>query len=105
MIHREQVLRFLKKKQETEGGYTGTDLTKLAEVLQVTSRGLNKRISFWMKTDNEFSKFIYLGKEKPPITLSSSSRSSMDLNQIQFRSKKESITTFKKKELPEIKNH
>ncbi|TAN43448.1 MAG: hypothetical protein EPN24_03455, partial [Candidatus Methanoperedens sp.] len=69
MIHREQVLRFLQEKQETEGGYTGTDLTRLAEILQVTSRGLNKRISFWIKTDKDFSKFIYLGKEKPPITL------------------------------------
>jgi len=44
-------------------------LTKLAEVLQVTSRGLNKRISFWLKMNREYSKFIYLGKEKPPITL------------------------------------
>jgi hypothetical protein len=69
MIHREQVLRFLQEKQETEGGYTGTDLTILAEVLQVTSRGLKKRISFWIRIDNEFSRFIYLGKEKPPITL------------------------------------
>jgi len=69
MIHREQVLRFLQQKQETEGGYSGTDLTRLAEVLQVTSRGLKKRISSWIRTDKEFSKFIYLGKEKPPITL------------------------------------
>jgi hypothetical protein len=63
MIHREQVLRFLQEKQEAEGGYTETDLTKLAEVLQVTSRGLKKRISFWIKTEKEFSKIIYLGKE------------------------------------------
>ena len=69
MIHREQVLRFLQEKQETDGGYTGTDLTILAEVLQVTSRGLKKRISFWIRIDKEFSRFIYLGKEKPPITL------------------------------------
>jgi hypothetical protein len=32
------VLRFLQQKQETEGGYTGNDLTKLAELLQVTPR-------------------------------------------------------------------
>ena len=69
MIYREQVLRFLQEKQETEGGYSGTDLTILADILQVTSRGLKKRISFWIKTDKEFSQFIYLGKEKPPITL------------------------------------
>ncbi len=69
MIYREQVLKFLYEKQETEGGYTGNDLTKLAELLQVTSRGLRKRLSFWIKTDKQFSKFIYLGKEKPTVTL------------------------------------
>src|SRR3972149_1140132 len=69
MIYQEQVLRFLQEKQETEGGYSGTDLTILADILQVTSRGLKKRISFWIKTNKEFSQFIYLGKEKPPITL------------------------------------
>src|SRR3990172_871095 len=70
MIYREQVLRFLQEKQETEGGYTGNDLTKLAELLQVTSRGLRKRLSFWIKTYKEFSQFTYLGKEKPSVTLS-----------------------------------
>ena len=71
MIYQEQVLKFLIEKQETEGGYTGNDITKLAELLQVTSRGLRKRLSFWIKTDKQFSQFIYLGKEKPSITLSS----------------------------------
>jgi hypothetical protein len=56
-------------EQETEGGYTGNDLTKLAELLEVTSRGLRKRLSFWIKTDKQFSEFIYLGKEKPTVTL------------------------------------
>src|SRR4030042_2643900 len=69
MIYREQVLRFLQEKQETEGGYTGNDLTRLAELLHVTPQGLRKRLSKWIKTDKEFSQFIYLGKEKPPITL------------------------------------
>jgi hypothetical protein len=69
MIYREQVLRFLQEKQETEGGYTGNDLTRLAELLHVTPQGLRKRLSTWIKTDKEFSQFIYLGKEKPPITL------------------------------------
>jgi hypothetical protein len=69
MIYREQVLRFLQEKQETEGGYTGNDLTRLAELLHVTPQGLRKRLSTWIKTNKEFSQFIYLGKEKPPITL------------------------------------
>lgn len=70
MIYREQVLKFLQEKQENEGGYTGNDITKLAELLQVTSRGLRKRLSFWIKTDKQFSQFTYLGKEKPTVTLS-----------------------------------
>ncbi len=69
MIYREQVLRFLQEKQETEGGYTGNDLTILAELLHVTPQGLRKRLSTLIRTDKEFSQFIYLGKEKPPITL------------------------------------
>ncbi len=69
MIKREQVLEFLRIKQESNGGYAGTDLTDLAEILDVTPRGLRWRISNWVKTDKEFSKFIYLGKEKPSITL------------------------------------
>ncbi len=69
MISRERVLIFLKEKQESDGGYSGNDLTKLAELLMVTPFGLRRRLSYWIKTDKEFSQFIYLGKEKPPITL------------------------------------
>ncbi len=69
MIKREQVLEFLRLKQETDGGFTGTDITDLAEILGVTPRGLRWRISNWIKTDKEFSQFIYLGKEKPSLTL------------------------------------
>ncbi len=69
MIKRVQVLEFLRLKQETDGGFTGTDLSDLAEILGVTPRGLRWRISKWIKTDKEFSHFIYLGKEKPSITL------------------------------------
>ena len=69
MISRERVLIFLREKQESDGGYSGNDLTKLAELLMVTPFGLRRRLSFWIRTDNEFSKFIYFGKEKPPITL------------------------------------
>jgi hypothetical protein len=69
MINREQVLKFLNEKQETEGGYTGNDLTILSGLLKVTPRGLRKRLSGWIKNDKEFSQFIYLGKEKPSVTL------------------------------------
>ena len=69
MISRERVLIFLREKQESDGGYSGNDLTKLAELLMVTPFGLRRRLSFWIKTDKEFSQFLYLGKEKPPITL------------------------------------
>src|SRR5574341_1488481 len=70
MISREQVLTFLQRKQESYGGYTGNDITELAEFLNVTPRGLNRRLAYWIQNDKEFSNFIYLGKEKPSITLS-----------------------------------
>jgi hypothetical protein len=69
MIERDYVLKFLQNKQEVEGGYTGNDLTELAELFGVTSRGVRKRISNWIKNDKEFQQLIYLGKEKPSITL------------------------------------
>ena len=69
MMTREQVFEFLLEKQEINGGYTGNDLTILAEQLNVTPRGLRKRLSTWIKNDNEFSQFIYPGKEKTSITL------------------------------------
>jgi hypothetical protein len=69
MIPREQVLMYLQGKQESCGGYSGNDITELAEFLNVTSQGLNRRLAYWIKNDIEFSSFIYLGKEKPSITL------------------------------------
>jgi len=69
MISREQVLNFLREKQESEGGYTGNDLTELANLLEVTPFGLRRRLANWIKTNKEFSQFIYLGKEKPSVTL------------------------------------
>jgi hypothetical protein len=70
MIPREIVLTYLQRKQESYGGYTGKDITELAGFLNVTSQGLNRRLAYWIQNDKEFSGFIYLGKEKPPITLS-----------------------------------
>jgi hypothetical protein len=70
MIQREQVLTYLHGKQAAYGGYTGNDITELAEFLNVTSQGLNRRLAYWIQNDKEFSSFVYLGKEKPSITLS-----------------------------------
>jgi len=70
MISREQVLTYLQEKQKSYGGYTGNDITELAEFLNVTSQGLNRRLAYWLQNDKEFSSFIYLGKTKPSITLS-----------------------------------
>ncbi len=50
MIRLEHVLKFLQWKQESEGGYTGDDLTELAN-------------------DMKFAGLVYLGKEKTSITL------------------------------------
>lgn len=70
MIERDYVLKYLQNKQENEGGYTGNDITEFAKQLGVTARGLRKRISNWKNNDKEFKQLIYLGKEKPSITLS-----------------------------------
>jgi len=70
MIERDYVLKYLQDTQETEGGYTGNDLTVFAKQLGVTERGLRKRITNWINHDKEFKQLIYLGKEKPSITLS-----------------------------------
>jgi hypothetical protein len=70
MIERDYVLKYLQDKQETEGGYTGNDLTAFAKQFGVTERGLRKRITNWLNHDKEFKQLIYLGKEKPSITLS-----------------------------------
>jgi len=44
MIKQEQVIEFLGQKQESEGGYTGEDITKLAELMGVSARGMRMRI-------------------------------------------------------------
>ena len=53
----------------------------------VTPQGLRKRLSTWIKKDKEFSQFIYLGKEKPPITLFEFFKieRGLDLNPIQVK--------------------
>jgi len=66
MIPREQVLIYLQGKQDAYGGYTGNDITELAEFLNVTSQGLNRRLAYWINNDKEFKQLIYLGKKNPP---------------------------------------
>jgi len=34
--------------------YTGNDITELAEFLNVTSQGLNRRLAYWIRHDKEF---------------------------------------------------
>jgi hypothetical protein len=63
------VLVFLQQKQDSAGGYTGDDIIEIAIALEVTPRGLRRRLNNWLNTDNDFQQFIYLGKKKPSITL------------------------------------
>ncbi len=67
-INRDIVLHYLKEKQEKYGGYFGTDLSDLAEKIGVSSRGLRRHLSKWIKNIKDFSNLIYLGKRRPPIT-------------------------------------
>ena len=69
MISREFVLELLRQKQDSSGGYTGDDIIEIAKILEVTPRGLKRRLNNWNNTDDDFQQFKYLGKKKPPITL------------------------------------
>ena len=68
-IKRDCVLSYLREKQERAGGYTGTDLVELAEVLGVTYMAIWKRVSKWVKEDPAFTNLTYLGRYRPSITL------------------------------------
>jgi len=69
----------------------------------VTPFGLRRRLSFWIRTDKEFSKFIYFGKEKPPITLFEFFKIDVNLEKILLKLRKVYMGIFKKKENQEIK--
>ncbi len=69
MISRELVLELLRQKQDSSGGYTGDDIIEIATILEVTPRGLRRRLNNWINTDDDFQQFKYLGKKKSPITL------------------------------------
>jgi hypothetical protein len=59
-VNRDEVLSYLKKLEEKNGGFYGTDLMNFAEKLGVTWRGLRKRILEWLNNDPDFSTFHYL---------------------------------------------
>ena len=105
MISRERVLIFLREKQESDGGYSGNDLTKLAELLMVTPFGLRRRLSFWIKTTKSSPNSYILGKKSLLSLFLNSSKLTMNLDRILLKLRKEYMGIFKKKENQEIKNH
>ncbi len=68
-IQHNRVLEYLKRLQKEFGGYYGTDIANLADELGVSWYGVQKRISFWKKNDSAFKSFVYLGRNRPSITL------------------------------------
>ncbi len=68
-IDRDYVLAYLRKLEEQNGGYFGTDLLNLAGELSVTLFGLKKVLGKWLKEDSAFASLHYLGMHKPTITL------------------------------------
>ena len=68
-IRRDRVLSYLNELQERYGGYYGTDIANLADELGVTWYGLKRRLSLWKKNDHAFKSFVYLGRNRPSITL------------------------------------
>ena len=68
-IQKDCVFLYLKNIQKKGYGYYGTDISNLAGELDVTWHGLQKRISFWKKKDPLFKNFVYLGRNRPLITL------------------------------------
>ncbi len=67
-IQRDYVLRYLKDKQEKDGGYFGTDIFDLAKEIKISFYGLRKQLLKWTKEDKAFSSLIYLGKHRSPLT-------------------------------------
>ena len=69
MISREFVFNHLKEKQDSIGGYTSDDIVEIANILEVTPRGLRRQLNNWINTFDGFKQFTYLGKKRPSITL------------------------------------
>ena len=68
-IDKDAVISHLTVLQELHGGYTGTDLSTIADGFGVTPRGLRKQLSHWRTYDARFARFTYLGQRRPSITL------------------------------------
>ncbi len=45
------MLELLRQKQDSSGGYTGDDIIEIATILEVTPRGLRRRLNNWINTD------------------------------------------------------
>ncbi len=68
-INKSVVYRYLKKCQEDAGGYSGTNIVKLAQQLNVNRTTLSRSIEKWSEDDMQFSDIKYLGKRYIQITL------------------------------------
>ncbi len=68
-ISKKHVLDFLTGCQIGKGGYTGSDVVKLAKSIPVSPRALRKRINQWTSTDPAFKQLRYLGKQSIPLTM------------------------------------
>ena len=68
-ISKKHVLDFLTGCQIEKGGYTGSDVVKLAKSIPVSPRALRKRINYWTSTDPAFKQLRYLGKQSIPLTM------------------------------------
>jgi len=97
------VLELLRQKQDSSGGYTGDDIIEIATILEVTPRGLRRRLNNWINTDDDFQQFIYLGKKKPSITLFEFFKIEQGLESNPIQVKKGMYEDIQEKQ--EIKNH
>lgn len=68
-ISKNHVLDFLTGCLIEKGGYTGSDVVKLAKSIPVSPRALRKRINYWTSTDPAFKQLRYLGKQIIPLTI------------------------------------
>jgi hypothetical protein len=85
MIQREQVLTYLQGKQEAYGGYTGNNITELAEFLNVTSQGLNDDLHIGFKMTKSFQALSILEKKNPPSPSQNSLKSNTNSLKIPFK--------------------
>jgi hypothetical protein len=68
-ISKNRVLDFLTRCQIEKGGYTGSDVAKLAKSIPISPKALRKRINYWTSNDPTFKLLRYLGKQVIPLTL------------------------------------